>query len=113
MGKMPAFPLYASDFDMDTNTWTNEEVGVYLRLLLAEWVNGGLPDDPQKLAKIVRISRKKFLNVFKNISHKFHKNGNGLLENKRLEKERQDKLNFLEQQSKSGKKGADIRWGKY
>ena len=112
MGKLPSFPLYAADFDMDTNTWTNEEVGVYLRLLLSEWVNGDLPDDPEKLAKIVRISRKKFFNLFINISHKFHKNGNGRLVNKRLEEERQKKRNWLDNQSKSGKKGSDVRWGK-
>lgn len=110
MGKPPSFPMYASDFDMDTNTWTNEEVGVYLRLLLSEWVNQDLPDDSKKLAKIVRISHKKFQKVFTNISHKFHKNGNNRLVNRRLEEERQKKLNWLENQSKSGKKGADIRW---
>ena len=112
VGKMPAFPLYAADFDMDTNTWTNDEVGVYLRLLLSQWVNGPLPNDTKKLAKIVRISPKKFQNVFNNISHKFHKNGDNLLYNKRLEEERKNKVNYLEHQAKVGREGAEKRWGK-
>ena len=50
MGKSPAFRLYASDFYMDTQTWSNEEVGVYLRLLLYQWINGSIPNDENLLA---------------------------------------------------------------
>ena len=97
---------------MDTNDWTNEEIGVYLRLLLHEWVNRDLPDDRQKLAKIAKISPKKFSTVFTNIRHKFSENGNGNLINKRLEEEREKQDKWLKGQSEHGKKGADIRWGK-
>ena len=112
MSKSPAFRLYAADFDMDTNTWTNEEVGVYLRLLLSQWVNKDLPSDPQKLSKIARISPKKFNNVFKNIRHKFEENGDKKLRNKRLEEERKKQANYLKGQSESGRKGAEKRYGK-
>ena len=110
MAKFPSFPFYAQDFDMDTNTWTNEEVGVYLRLLLAHWINGPLPDDHQKLAKIARISRKKFTNLFQNIKHKWHQNGNGFLINLKMEKVRQEMLKYRELKVKAGLKGAQKRW---
>lgn len=111
MAKIPSFPLYAQDFDMDTNTWTNEEIGVYLRLLMSEWINGHLPNDFQKLAKIARISPKKFSNLFQNIQHKFTLNGNGFLINKKMEEVRTQVNNYVELKKKAGKKGAKIRWG--
>ncbi len=113
MGKAPAFQMYAADFDMDTNTWTNEEVGLYLRLLLSQWVNGPLIDDPMKLAKVGRISLKKFINLFQNISHKFVSNGEGKLQNERLEQEREKQRKYRESQSEAGKRGAKERWKKH
>jgi uncharacterized protein YdaU (DUF1376 family) len=47
MNKAPAFQFYASDFLADTASWTAEEVGVYVRLLASEWVNGCIPPMPQ------------------------------------------------------------------
>jgi uncharacterized protein YdaU (DUF1376 family) len=111
VGKAPAFPLYASDFDMDTATWENDEVGAYLRLLLYEWVNGGLPEDTYRLSKIVRESEKKFIGKWKNLSTKFHLNGNGLLVNEKLEFVRQEKAQFIESQREKGKRSAKKRWG--
>jgi uncharacterized protein YdaU (DUF1376 family) len=35
--KPPAFQLYASDFYMDTNSWTIDEIGIYTRLF---YLNG-------------------------------------------------------------------------
>ena len=95
---------------MDTNTWTNEEIGVYFRLLLSEWVNGSLPNDPKKLAKIVRISTKKFQKLFPSIQHKFNKNGDGTIYNQRMEDERQSQLNYTKFQQEAGRKGAAKRW---
>jgi len=110
MSKSPAFRLYAADFDMDTNTWTNEELGIYLRLLLSQWVNGPLPNCPKKLAKISRITPKKFQKVFPNIEHKFQENGHNTIVNKRMEKERQKQANYIKTQKKAGQKGAERRW---
>ncbi len=110
MGKPPAFPLYASDFDMDTATWENDEIGAYLRLLLYEWVNGALPNDPYKLSKIVRESKKKFTKKWENLSTKFIQNGNGFLINKRMEEVREERSQFIESQREKGIKSAKKRW---
>ena len=107
MSKPPAFQMYASDFYMDTITWTNEEIGVYLRLLLYEWINKDLPEDPEKLKKIVKISSKKFKKIFPSMSHKFIKNNKNNLINPRLEAEREKQLNYLKLQSESGRRGVE------
>ncbi len=44
-GKAPAFQLFAADALVDTASWTVDEVGIYFRLLMTEWVNGPLPND--------------------------------------------------------------------
>ncbi len=58
--KAPAFQMYAQDFDMDTASWSNDEVGIYVRLLNYEWVNGGLPSDLSELSRIAREKKTKF-----------------------------------------------------
>lgn len=108
MSKSPAFQFYAADFDMDTNTWDNEEVGVYIRLLISQWVNGPLPDDQKKLAKIARISPKKFQKIFPVMAPKFSKNTQGKLQNNRLEETRVIQHNRRKLKSEGGKKGAEI-----
>lgn len=112
MAKTPSFPFYAQDFDMDTNTWSNEEIGVYLRLLMSEWINGPLPDDTQKLAQIARISHKKFKNLFQICSTKFVRNGNGFLINKKMEEIREKVNKWIEQKRKAGEASAEKRWPK-
>lgn len=37
--KAPAFQLYVDDFTGGTNYMTNEEVGIYIRLLICQWSN--------------------------------------------------------------------------
>jgi len=92
---------------MDTITWTNEEIGVYLRLLLYEWINNDLPNNPKMIQKIAKISPKRFQKVFPQIKHKFSCNGQNNLINLRLEAEREKQLNYLKSQSESGRRGAE------
>lgn len=42
MAKDPAFPFYTNDFDSKTKFFTNEQVGMYLRLLMAQHQHGHL-----------------------------------------------------------------------
>lgn len=111
MGNPPAFQLFASDFYMDTVGWSCEEIGVYFRLLMAEWVNGPLPNDPQRLSKICQISAKKFGHNFKNVSPKFVQNEEGFLINLRLEETREKQAQYIESQREKGRIRAEKRWG--
>lgn len=114
MAKSPAFQTYASDYYIDTNAWTVDEVGIYQRLLLTEWVNGGLPNDEKRLSRIAGCSLKKFQKAWVTVSKKF-KNGNfletksgssisidsnllgkGYLINLRMEEVRQNQIKYSE-----------------
>ena len=112
MAKDPAYPLYAQDFDMDTASWGTDEIGIYIRLLNYEWINGYLPNDITRIAKIVRISPTKLKKSWQIISKKFSQNGDNNLINRRMEEEREKRNKYIKSQRESGKKGAEIRWKK-
>jgi uncharacterized protein YdaU (DUF1376 family) len=110
MTKPPAYQYYAADFDEDTASWDCYEVGVYQRLLNYEWINGCLPNEPIRLARIARTSSKKFQKSWEIISKKFSQNGEGFLVNRRMEEEREKQRKYREEQARKGKIGADKRW---
>jgi len=104
--------FYASDFLTDTAEFTPEEVGVYIRLLCTQWVNGDLPKEDKRLASIVGMSISEFVKIFAGISHKFDEKKQGRIVNLRLEKVRKERSKFIEQARKAGIEGANVRWGK-
>lgn len=109
MSQPPAFQLYAADFYMDTISWTNEEIGIYFRLLMCEWVNGPLPFEAKKLQKISQIGVKKWHKRWQIVGEKFKLNGDGKLINERLERVREEQLVYLQSQSESGKRGVEAK----
>lgn len=112
MSKAPSFPLYAADFYMDTMTWDIEEIGIYFRLLMFEWVNGPLPFDLRKLNKIASTGSKKFSKRWPNISSKFTPTGDGFLINRRLEQVRSEQEEYRKRQQIAGLKSAEIKKSK-
>jgi len=61
MSERPFMQLYVSDFIGDTLSLSTEQIGAYLLLLMAMWnAKGELPDDDAKLARIARMSVKKW-----------------------------------------------------
>ena len=112
MGKSPAFQLYAADFYMDTAAWGPEEVGVYFKLLMYEWVNKTIPNNMVRMARVSGLSPTKFTKTFKIISPKFVEKDEENFINLRMEKIREDQDNYRKKQKESGKKGAKKRWGK-
>jgi len=52
MAKDPVLPLYYNDISGSTQTWSDEEFGAYVRLLIHQWRDGGLPTDYQRLTRI-------------------------------------------------------------
>jgi len=110
MGKPPAFQLYAADFYMDTAHWTPEEVGVYFRLLMFEWVNKTIPNNTRQMARISGLSPKKFTKTYQIVSPKFVKKDDENLINLKMESIREKQDNYRESQAIAGKKGAKKRW---
>lgn len=52
MAKDPVLPLYYNDITTSTQDWSDEEFGAYMRLLIHQWRQGGLPKDYQRLTRI-------------------------------------------------------------
>lgn len=100
--KPPSFPWYAKDFLVGTAEMTNEEVGIYARLLSHQWDRGFVQKD--KAARIVGAKK-----IPADVLAKFV-DTNGELRNERLEAVRQEKTEYHEQQSVRGKVGAKAKW---
>jgi len=109
MTEAPAFQLYSADFYVDTNEWSVDEVGIYTRLLLSQWSNKSLPDNITRLARIAGCSPQKFQKAWGQIAIKFTKNGDGRLQNPRLEREREKQQKYRELQAEKSKKGVEAR----
>src|SRR4030095_5113747 len=104
----PAFQFYAGDFLVSTTTFSNEEVGAYIRLLSHQWVNGSVPDDLRALAQILHTSSCVTQRIWQKISPKFSRGTDKLLRNPRLEEVRQKHYEFIELQAAKPHK----RWSK-
>lgn len=67
----PAFLFYSKDWIADTADWEPEAKGVYIDLLAHQHVNGSLPSDMTKLARVARLSPDEFSRIWEDIKHKF------------------------------------------
>ena len=105
MAKAPAFQFYAADFLTDTAEMTDQEVGVYIRLLSHQWVNGSIHSDPNRLCSIA-IS---LLDVWQELSSKFVLGEDGRLRNARMESERQKQAEYREKRRAAGSKGGKAK----
>lgn len=102
--KSPAFQFYPADFMSDelVQIMSNEEVGVYIRMLCHDWINGGLPDDSARLLRLFNCDQA----VLEICLSTFTEKG-GRLFNNRLTKERKKQARYRQKQSKN----AQTRWG--
>lgn len=99
MAKNPILPLYYNDIDRATRTWTDEEFGAYMRLLIEQWDKGGLPNDYQKLTRLATSldTNWEFLkNKFELVD--------GLLKNPVMEEIREKRRKHSEKQSDNVRK---------
>ncbi|WP_246707452.1 DUF1376 domain-containing protein [Mesorhizobium sp. NZP2077] len=79
--------LYVSDFVGDTLQLSTEQIGAYMLMLMAMWNAGGrLPDDDAKLARVARLSLKKWRAISVDLLIFFEREG-GEIGHKRLTKE--------------------------
>lgn len=79
MAAFPYMPFYTSAYWSDTSHLTYEEHGVYLRLIMVYWEKGKpLPSSPDKLARILGITARRFERVWENLSGFFRVDGAAL-----------------------------------
>lgn len=107
MADFPALPLWTDAYIADTTHLTNEEHGVYLRLLMFAWRSPGcsLPDDDHRIAIMVGVTPKKWATLKPTIMA-FWRLEQGFWVQKKLTAQRV----FVEGKSKSGRAGANGRW---
>lgn len=107
MAKNPIFPLYYNDILGSTKTWTDEEFGAYMRLLIEQWDNDfipnpyqtstkELPPDFQRLSRIATSAEKNW----PLLSTKFTETEHGL-QNQNLERIRDLKRKHSEKQKEN------------
>lgn len=101
MAKDPAFLFYTNDFMSGTQFFTDEQVGKYMRLLMAQHQHGHLSEN-----QVIIICK----SYDKDIMSKFAKDIKGLWFNERLEIEIEKRKSFVESRSKNkqGKTKAKI-----
>jgi uncharacterized protein YdaU (DUF1376 family) len=92
MAKDPAFLFYPGDFNTGTQFFSDEQVGKYMRMLMAQHQHGHLSDDQ------VKFICKSYDNQ---VMSKFKKDSAGLWFNERLEEEILKRRNFVNSRSKN------------
>lgn len=102
-------PFYVGDYLAATGRLTTEQHGAYLLILLDYWKNGPPPNDDVVLAQIARLSTGSWRKA-KAALLGFFDVQDGLLIQKRVERERNRASKVTEERSKAGKVGAAKRW---
>ena len=107
MAKPPAVQFYSGDFLTGTTLMTNEEVGLYIRLLCLQAENGSVPDDPERMSAVYGPS---VLKVWPAVRAKFIAgNEAGTMVNEKMSKVLADREAFRMKQSEKGKASAEAR----
>jgi uncharacterized protein YdaU (DUF1376 family) len=104
MSKSPAFQFYAADFMIGIMGMTDEEVGIYIKMLSTQWLHGSLPNCKKTIKKMIN-SRKVPSEM---VMRKFSISDDGFLRNERMEKVREKQKSFIE----TRKENANKRWNK-
>lgn len=99
MAKDPAFLFYPGDFNTGTQFFTDEQVGKYMRLLMAQHQHGHLNDN-----HIIHICK----TYDKDVMAKFKKDKDGLWYNERLENEVIKRKEYSNSRSKNRSNKKDI-----
>lgn len=109
----PAFQFYPKDYVSSANVrmMTYEERGMYVELLCHAWLEGSVPSDTDRIARLLSLPPADFERAWPAIAPCFEARGDGELVNARLERERQNQEAYRETQSENGRKGARARWG--
>lgn len=109
MSKRPFMQLYVSDFLGDTLDLNTEGIGAYMLLLMAMWNAGGsLPDNDAKLARITRLSVKRWRAVATDLLSYFERD-KGRITHQRLSKEFQKSESKSQSRAAAGSSGGKAK----
>lgn len=107
-GKPPAFQWYPKDCDTDESIrlMDDRELGFFIRCLNHAWLNDGLPNNLEEIARLIGRSKVYVEKVWQRVGHSFVLCQDGRLRNQRQEKERETQTSFRA----SRKAAAHTRW---
>lgn len=110
----PAYQWYPKDIlsSAKVQRMSLEAEGAYRRLLDYQWLNGSIPQSLGELARLCKgITKGRMLKLWDEISDCFitTADGSGFI-NLKLEIVRNSQKIFREERSRSGKKGAEVKW---
>ena len=107
----PAFQFYPRDWLSAASVvqMTPEQRGLYIQLLSHGWLEGSLPADDAAVAALAGCSLKRWQAVGGFVRQQFEER-DGRLYQGRLERERRKQMEYREDASEHGKKGARARW---
>lgn len=114
-----AFPwmkLYPRETLSDGNfsSWSLEERGAWLTLVLHNWIEGSLPADQTSLARVLHVDPQTMRGLWSALGSRFipHPGMPGRLTSPRLEIEREKAKEMAEKRSAAGSKAITARWDK-
>ena len=107
LAMMPWFPR---DFIASTRAMRLAERGAYRELLDYQWEMGSLPDDHERLARLLGITADEFADIWPGIEDKFLTSG-GKMFNQRLEEHRKKALEQREKKRRAAEKTNAKRYG--
>lgn len=105
--KAPAFQFFPKEFLSSSKVcrMANAEVGIYVKLLCHEWMDGSLPTDHRQLARMVGVPFRQFSRTWEGPLSECFVERNGRLVNPRLERARKEQIEYRRRQAEHGKKG--------
>lgn len=81
------------------------EYGAYIRLLQRQWIEGSIPADAARLARLLRVTADQMDEIWQALSPKFVKDGRDRLKNRRLSTERDLAIAKVQKNRDNGKLG--------
>ncbi len=111
MADLPYMPYYVDDFEAATAHLTIEEDGAYNRLLRLCWRTSGcsLPDDPEWIARRMRVDLETYHRVIEPIIDEFFRRQKGRVFQKRQTAEWVRAIETSDKRAAAGKKGGRPR----
>lgn len=106
MSELPILPLYTDAYIADTAFLTNEQHGIYLRLMMFMWRNGGsLPYDIKRICMMLNITKSKWNKHWNEVLKDLLLIENGEILQKRLQKEYEKALENKHKRAENGRRG--------